>query len=74
MRPSPIREEKYRFTTPSSASSTVTPATVTATPMTMASSLAMMPLSISSRSSSGLTTVIAASRAVANRKIVSFHR
>src|ERR1700722_5264120 len=74
MRPSPIREEYHRFATPRNAAKTATAATVTPTTTTTPSSLVTMPPSISSRSSSGLTTVIHASSAVAIRKIVSWTR
>ena len=74
MRPSPIREEYHRLTTPRNASKTATAATVTPTTTTTPSSLVTMPPSISSRSSSGLTTVMHASSAVAIRKIVSCTR
>ena len=74
MRPSPSREENQRFTTPRNASNSTTAMTVSPTTTTTASFLAMIPLSMSSRSSSGFTTVMQASREVANRKIPSCSR
>jgi hypothetical protein len=62
------------LTTVRNASKIATAATVTATMTTTVSSRAMMPWSISSRSRSGLTTVITASIAVANRKTESWTR
>ena len=74
MRLSPIRAENHRLVTPRTASNSATPATAAASPMTIASFLGRMPLSMMSRSSSGLTTVISASSAVVTMKAASAPR
>ena len=74
MRLSPIRAENHRLTTPRKASKKATPATAPAIPITIASFLARMPLSMISRSSSGLTTVISASSAVVTMNTASAAR
>ena len=74
MRLSPIRAENHRLTTPRKASTSATPATAPAIPITIAWSRARMPLSMMSRSSSGLTTVISASSAVVTMKAASAPR
>ena len=74
MRLSPIRAENHRLTTPRKASNSATPATATPMPMTTPSARVRMPLSMICRSSSGLTTVISASRAVVTMKMASATR